>query len=438
MDTPARPASPPSGIFNAREWLLILACFVLLAVSSGMNFNFGIFIKPLSTEFGWSRSTVSAGFSIFMFTVSATAILAGGLADRFGTRRAVLFGTVLLGIGLVASSKIQNLWHFYILAGVMQGVGRSFFMVPIQIFLPRAFMNNRGLATGLAGAGTGAGILFLPPLTGYLVYAYGWRSTYLILGISAFAIALPFIAFLRMPRRTARSEAVKKDAAHPAEGAGTPPRQAAEPTRVPEASQSMRAIMKHLTFWNVMGSHHFDCLCHSVLLVHIVPMAIEAGISRMHAALLIGAMGFGAFAGRVLAGVLSDRMGPKHSLFLVLLLQTIPVPLLLFSPSLPVFFAIAITIGIGLGGHGTMYPLITREYYGAQKVGIIYGSFSTGASIGMAGGAYIGGLLYDLSGDYTLSILFSFVVGLISLGFVWAYPGRSILSPGRPEITATI
>ena len=421
-------------MFSASEWLLILACFVLLAISAGVNFNFGIFIKPLSAEFGWSRSAISAGFSIFMFTISATAILAGGLADRYGTRRVVLFGTIILSIGLMASSKIQNLWHFYLLAGIVVGLGRSCHMIPIQIFLPRAFAQNRGLATGLAGAGTGAGIFFLPPISGYLVDAFGWRNAYFILGILVVLIALPFIVFLRIPRSHGRAKAQKIDTAESRENPEATP---GEPAPVPEASLGLRAIMRRPTFWSIMGSHHFDCLCHSVLLVHIVPMAIEAGISKMHAALLMGAMGFGAFAGRIIAGVLSDRLGPKHSLFLVLLLQTLPVPLLLFSPSLPVFFTIAVTIGVGLGGHGTMYPLVTREYYGARKVGIIFGSFSTGASIGMAAGAYIGGLLYDLSGDYTLAVLFSFLAGLVSLVFVWVYPGRPILAPARPKIAAT-
>ena len=83
-----------------------------------------------------------------------------------------------------------------------------------------------------------------------------------------------------------------------------------------------------------------------------------------------------------------------------------------------------------------MYPLVTRELYGAKRVGLLFGMFVTGASIGMATGGYMGGLLYDLSGDYTLSFIFSFALGVLSLLLVWVYPGRRLLpdsSAGPPQ-----
>jgi MFS family permease len=165
-------------------------------------------------------------------------------------------------------------------------------------------------------------------------------------------------------------------------------------------------------------------MCHSVLILHLVPIAIEAGVDRVQAASLMGVMGVCQILGRVLVGVLSDRIGPKRALMAALLSQTLPVPLLWSSPSLAAFFVVAAMVGLGLGGHGTMYPLVTREYYGPKRVGLLFGTFTSGASVGMATGGLVGGMLRDLSGDYRLAILFSFATGLISLFMVLAYPRR--------------
>ena len=181
-----------------------------------------------------------------------------------------------------------------------------------------------------------------------------------------------------------------------------------------------------------MGSHTTDCICHSVIIVHLVPFAIESGIPELQAGLLMSAMGAGALVGRILGGILADRVGGKWALFTALVSQTLPVPLLLLSPTLPMLYVIAVFVGLGMGGHGTMYPFVTREFYGPRRVGVLFGTFVTGASLGMASGGYLGGLLYDLSGDYTLSFLLSFTAGIISLVMVWIYPSRRLL----PESSA--
>ncbi|MDP6278598.1 MAG: MFS transporter [Nitrospinota bacterium] len=153
-------------IFSPRQWLIIASSFIILAVGTSLNFNFGIFIKPLVEEFDWSRTTVSAGFSVFMLAGSFSAILTGGLADRYGTRRVVFFGTIMIAAAMFAASRIQTAWEFYLAVGVLAGVGRSAFNTPVLAFIQRSFTRNRGLATGLAGSGGGLGIFLAAPLLG--------------------------------------------------------------------------------------------------------------------------------------------------------------------------------------------------------------------------------------------------------------------------------
>ncbi len=404
--------------------MIIASSFVILATGTSLNFNFGIFIKPLVEEFDWSRTTVSGGFSLFMLAGSFSAILAGGLADRYGTRRVVIFGTFMIAAGMFLASRIQSAWEFYLVVGVLAGIGRSAFNTPVLAFIQRSFTHNRGLATGLAGSGGGLGIFLAAPLLGFLIASTGWRFSYLMMGIAILVLALPALFFLRPPKDS--------DTDKGKFGAKSGQR---EIDPLPEASLGMVAIIKKRPFWTFMGSHVSDCLCHSVILVHLVPFAIESGVPKIQAASLLSALGMGALAGRLAAGMLSDRIGPKRALFISLTLQTLPIPLLLMSPSLPVLYLVAALVGVGLGGHGTMYPVITREFYGPKRVGILFGTFTAGASMGMASGSFLGGVFHDLAGNYIPAFIFSFTMGIISLVLVWIYPKRRPVSGGDSPVS---
>lgn len=415
---PASPGKKPLErgyrLFSPRQWLFIAAAFALMGLFSGLNFLFGIFLNPLIDEFGWSRSTASAAYSINMCMIAFCSMIAGGLSDRFGTRPVLLAGVLIAGGSLLLSFFISNLWQYFLLAGAMSGLGRAAIATPVQAFIQRGLTRNRGLATGLAGSGAGLGILALAPLTGFLVSAHGWRASYLFLGVLFLAVAVPAALVLRpAKRREAEGEARRRPAA-PEEPAPI----------LPEASMGMREILRRRPFWMILASHATDCMCHSVLIVHLAPIAIEAGVSPARASGLVGLLGLGTLIGRIGAGVLADRIGAKRALLAALLTQTLPVPLLFWIGSPAAFYAVALMVGFGLGGHGTMYPVVTREYYGPRRVGALFGAFITGASSGMATGGFMGGLLHDLTGDYRLSILFSFAAGVASLLFVLSYPSR--------------
>jgi len=410
-------------IFSAYQWMIIASCFVMLALGSSINFNFGIFLKPLSDEFGWARSSVSAGFSIFMITGSASAILAGAMADKFGTRRIVIAGTLMITLAMILASRLESIWEFYLLIGVVSGLGRSAFNTPILTFIQRAFTQNRGLATGLAGAGGGLGILMTAPILGHIIASYGWRVSYIVMGSAVLVLTLPAVSFIKAEKVTDTPGGVKS----------TKKTTYREAAMLPEASLGVMEIMRRRPFWTILGSHASDCICHSVLLVHLVPFAIESGMPRVQAATLMSALGAGALVGRLAGGIMSDRIGPKGTLLLFLSMQTFPVPLLLFSPGLGTMYFVAIFVGIGLGGHGTLYPLVTREFYGPKRVGLLYGTFTMGASIGMASGSFFGGVLYDLAGNYSWAFLYSFTLGVISLLLVWTYPNRTYLVEPSPK-----
>ena len=277
------------------------------------------------------------------------------------------------------------------------------------------------MATCIAGSGGGLGILVITPVVVYLIILYGWRPSYIVLASVFFVLSIPTLAIILFSRNNEKTTDTQE----------FPP----EENILSESTKGMKVIMKHRSFWSILGSHSCDCICHSVIIVHLVPFAIESGVPRLEAATLLGMIGLGALIGRIVAGIISDRIGAKWSLFISLTCQTLPVPLLLFNPNFTTMLLIASFVGLGLGGHGTMYPIVTRDYYGKKRVGILFGTFATGASLGMATGSFLGGAIHDLTGTYHAAFMFSFFFGACSLFLVWLYPEKNNLKPAEKEKT---
>jgi predicted MFS family arabinose efflux permease len=258
---------------------------------------------------------------------------------------------------------------------------------------------------GVAYAGTGIGMMVLSPLSRFLISAVGWRESYLLLALFFFALAFPAASLLR-ERREDRLLREREDGRQRG-GRGPLVAQGSFPHR-------------ERSFWLIAGTHFYDCVCHSVPLVHLVAFAMDRGIPNMEAAGLLSLIGLMGIVGRISVGAIADRIGARQALFLTLIVQTGMIPLLLVSQSLPMYYLLAVLLGLGWGGNGPMYPLLTRDYFGSRHLGATYGLLMVAGSLGMAAGGYGGGYLFDLSGSYQLSLLFSLVAGLISIGLVLA------------------
>lgn len=392
-------------VFSGRAWLVLMGAFVLIALGSGLNMSFGVYLKPLLEAFDWSRSETSLAYSINMLVMGLFAFVAGALSDRFGARAIVLGGSIIYGMSLLLTSQVQNLWQLYLFYGFLMGLGRSAFDIPIVSYLVRWHSKNRGLAVGVAYAGTGVGMMVLSPLSRFLISAVGWRASYLLLALFFALLAFPAASLLKERREDGPLR--EREEGRPREGRGLLRARGSFPHR-------------DRSFWLIAGTHFYDCVCHSVPLVHLVAFAMDRGVPKMEAAGLLGLIGLMGIVGRISVGAIADRIGARQALFLTLIVQTGMIPLLLLSQSLPMYYLLAVLLGLGWGGNGPMYPLLTRDYFGTRHIGATYGLLMVAGSLGMAAGGYGGGYLFDLSGSYHLSLLFSLVAGLVSIGFVLA------------------
>jgi MFS family permease len=393
-------------------WIVLGAAFLIIMIGIGTMFSSGVFLIPLQEEFGWTRSEISLASLLNWITFGLFSFLCGTLSDRIGTRRVVVFGGVMLGLGLTLSGLTRQLWHLYLTFGLLGGAGVGAFYVPLSATATRWFSSNRGLALAIVSGGNGTGILVIAPLARYLITTYDWASAFMAMGVLSWVIILPAALLVR------NSPA---EMGYQAYGAGDDVDVKPAARRVaPDAGEmSGREAMRAPALWLIALTHFCCCAAHSGPIFHMASFAIDMGIPEMAAATLLGLSGLISIAGRVGTGVIADRIGAKTTLIALLGLQALGIVSYLWAGPLWTFLALAVVFGVGYGGVMPLYAILTRQYFGARVMGTMYGAVFGVSAVGMGMGSYLGGFFFDLSGAYTGLYVVSFLLGVsaIILGF---------------------
>jgi predicted MFS family arabinose efflux permease len=388
----ARPAASEKPFYG---WTILAAAFVIITMSIGMLFTLAIFLKPMEEAMGWSRSSISSVGLLNWVVMGLGGVLAGFVSDRIGTRGVVLVGSGLLGLGLVLSSQVTALWQLYVTFGILVAGGVSAFYVPLTVLAIKWFGDRRGMAASVVSAGNGAGILFLSPLTRWLVNELDWRMAFLILGDLAWLVVIPAALLLR-------------DA--PSTGEGLEIKRSGDPG----------VIFRSWPFWAIALTHFACCAAHSGPIFHLVTHAIDQGVARMSAASLLGLSGLSSIFGRVGTGIVADRVGAKPTLIVALTLQALTVFAFLFVRDLGPLSALTFVFGVAYGASMPLYALVTREYFGEQALGTAFGAVFFISCIGMGLGSFGGGVLYDALGSYAWLFLASGAIGTMAVAMAVA------------------
>jgi len=187
---PAPPSDP--GVSRAPAYRALAVTVVTLALAYGVWYAYSVFLVALLKEFGWSRSVLAGAFSLFTLVSGGAGPVLGALADRFGPRRLILAGGVLLAASLWADSYVARAWHLYVGFGLLTAIGVSTAgWTPAVVMVQRQFSARLGLALGIAGSGVGLGIFLVVPLCQALIEAFGWRWAFRGLGTLAALWILP-------------------------------------------------------------------------------------------------------------------------------------------------------------------------------------------------------------------------------------------------------
>jgi MFS family permease len=392
-------------------WRVALASSIasMAGFASILIYSFGIFLKPLSNEFGWTRETISTAFACASFTLGICSPGIGVLLDRYGPRRIVIpalvvFGLAFSSLSLLTNSRFQLFATFILIGAVGNATAQMGYARAVSTWFER----RRGLALALMMTGSAGGAVLVPIITQKLIAGYGWRVSYAILGTAPFVIALPLVwLFLReSPKHNRQTFA--------------PVEEIDRTTGATFLRPSIVAAMRNRAFWILASTLFLAAMSTTGIITHLSALLTDRGVSRSGAALSVAVVGGTSLLGRLLTGWLLDRhFGPRVNM---MLLSTTAAGLLLLSEAHSVVSgtAAAALIGFSMGGESDVTPYLLARYFGLRRLGTLYGYTWTAYATAAAIGSVLLGKAFDSTGSYgpllvRLSIL-TFVAGLMMLG----------------------
>ena len=397
-------------------WVIVLVGIVVTCVGFGAMATLTVFLAPVADVMGWSRTGISTAALVNWLCMGAGAFLWGALSDRFGTRAVVLIGGILLGLGLVTASRASTLGQFQLLFGVVVGLAAGSFYTPMTATTARWFTRHRSLAVALVSAGLSVGSAVMAPLASWLITAYDWRWAMLVIGDLVWLVIIPAGLLVRNPPTP------------PTATASTPGARADVDMTVAQALRTPQFAALSLAYFAC-------CAAHSGPIFHMVTNAIDHGITAMTATTVLSAASLASLSGKIICGLVADRVGAKRTLVAGLALQAVAVSLYLFTSGLSGFYAVALVFGFAYGGVMPPYAILVREYFGERIMGTAFGAVAFVSTLGMALGPWAGGWLYDTFGGYFWLFLGSFGIGLgaVAISATFRAPGRAPLPLATPS-----
>ena len=384
-----------------------------MAMSSGINFHgFGNFIIPLSREFGWSRTTVSAVFSLARLEAGFIGPAEGWAVDRMGPRKLMLVGIPLMGIGFVLLSQVSGLFTFMLVYILGITLGNSLGMhVPASAAVANWFNRKRGLAFGIMWSGVGLGGLLVPAL-GWAIAAYGWRDASIIVGVLVILVGFPIAALMR----------------HRPEQYGFLP----DGEKVLEQSQKNEAVvleredpeftareaLQTSSFWYLSLSIMARSLVTGGVGLHLVPYFIGLGASPVEAATYAGSVGVISIPGRFGLSYLGDYFNRRYMMAISLLFMTASIVLLATADSLSSSIPGLVAYSISQGGISVIPQAIIADYFGRKAFATISGFRSSIQMVGIIIGPVVSGFVYDQTGSYEWAFLGFAAAAVVSMFLV--------------------
>jgi MFS family permease len=375
-------------------YIVVASAFIIMLVSWGLFIVFGVFFNPLIDEFGWSRAVTSGAYSFCTIFHGVLGIAMGGLNDRYGPRIVVTFCGFFLGLGYLLMSQVNSVWQLYLFYGFILGIGMSGVWIPLLSSVARWFVGRRSLMTGIVICGLTLGQLIAPPLISRLISAYDWRNSYLILGGVVMVSILLFAQFLRRdPGGTGQLR----------DGENGEKQQ----VLISRSSDfSLKEAVHTAQFW--ITTIIFFCFGYAAfaITVHIVPHAIELGISDISAANVLAVNGgIGVIGNFLLGGIIGDRIGNRKVMIIGFVLMIASLLWLVPARELWLLYLFAIVFGLALGAMGTSESPLIARLFGLSSHGLIYGVIGLGFTAGGAVGPVVTGYIFDLTDSYQLAFL---------------------------------
>jgi len=406
-----------------RGWYVVWAAFVAMTVIFGIAYSFAAFFQPWSVEFDAQRADVSWVFGLSSLLYFSLGAVGGALADRFGPRATGLAGMSCLAGGLLLSSFATDLASIYLAYGLGIGIGVALAYTPSIGAVQPWFARRRGLASGIAGSGIGAGTLLVPVLASWLIANLDWREAmrWLALGV----VVVGFAAAWFLDRDPARHGLGPDGLLLPA----APGLVAGATTQPPPPGLSLRETTRTRSFHWLYVSTLAAGIPMFMPFAHLSASARDAGITDTKAVALVGLIGIGSLLGRFGIGALADRLGRLRTRMIAEAMLGASFLIWASAEGYAGFVVFALVFGLSYGGIVSLLPPICSDLYGVRAVSGIIGLLYTGAAFGALLGPVAAGALFDAHGHYGWAMALCATGSALATFCAWRVMR---MAPGRP------
>jgi MFS family permease len=375
---------------SKKAWVVVWAAFVCLALIFGVSYSFAAFFENFAQEFAANRADVSWIFGLCGLVYFVLGALGGMLADRWGPRVVCMVGMGLIAIGLLGTSLAQSLSSIYISYGILVGLGIAFVYTPSIACVQPWFTKHRGLASGVASSGVGAGTLLVPLAVSYLLLAVTWREALQIMAFCVLVLGLVAAFLLQRAPSVVTGNAAQS------------------------SGKTLKEALKTPSFrWLYMGV----ILGSPVMFIpfaHISAAARDAGVSDSQAVALVGLIGIGSLVGRFAIGWLADRIGRVQTLMLMQCAMGLSFLIWAVAKDQQVFAIFAVVFGLSYGSIVSLLPAICMDLFGGRAVSAIIGTLYSGAALGNLLGPVWAGRVFDVNQSYSLVIWITLCVSALA------------------------
>jgi MFS family permease len=413
-------------------WIIVAVGLVSMAFWYGIRSSFSVFYVALLEDFPWSRGESAGVQSMALLTYTIMAPLVGGLIDRFGPRRVIVPGILILSTGLFLCGSIESLAQFYIYYSVIAGIGVSCIaIVAYSAILAHWFEKKRGLASGIAVSGMGLGTFVMVPLSQHFISLWGFRLSFILLGILVLIILLPLNGLLL--RHKPQELGLYPDGSDAPISPMMDEQNKENSVDFKTDDWTLRRAAGTRRFWALIFFPFFAFLGLFIVQVHNVKFLVDQGIDKMTAAYIYAMVGVVSSVFRIFWGWLSDRIWRETTYSLGILCLCLGIGSLLLMEitgekalSYPFF----IFFGMGWGATAPLFMSIAADLFQGKGFGLIFGILE--GSIGVAGaiGAWSAGVIFDRTQSYLWAFLLGIIVVLISGLLAWVAAPRRVRAQG--------
>lgn len=384
-------------------YVIVIVSFFIYLLLLGTLSTFGVFFKPISNEFGWTRAMTSGAHSLCFFMYGLLSFVTGRLSDKFGPRAVVTTCGLLAGSGYLLMSQINTIWQLYLFYGIMVGIGVAGNFTPLASTIAKWFIKRRATMIAISSTGFGMGVIIMPTVATQLISTYGWRTSYIVIGTLVLVISISGAQFLLQ---------------NPGQMGELPDGEKIEWTNksnVEARGFYLQEAIHTGQLWMVSIIWMCSGLWGTTIMLHIVPYVTDLGFSVTNAANVLVITGVAHIIGRITMGIVGDRVGNKLAFVISLILVIASLFWLQIARRLWMLYVFAAMFGFSNYGLAAVMSVLVADLFGVCSLGAILGIIVVSFGVGALIGPTLAGRIFDTTGSYQLAFWGCITVAIIAL-----------------------